>query len=264
MASRSFALLASLLAVASASPCKPVDPPVFVLPSTGTGTQLPSPDPSLRLLKIAVGHGLQNYTCASSTASTVATGALAVLYDITNLYPGTPSTGVDADAFYGLPGSVLWGQDIPLNLQTPSAASPGTATSPNKLAENLYGAIVPDPFPSPVANLDLGGLLAGGAPFLGHHYFDANGVPTFDLSSVNLFASLSKTGDIKAPATADPGILGSGAVDWLQLTASSNGLSRGIELVYRVTTAGGASEACSAIDGGEGSVPYTALYWFYG
>ncbi|CAK7206989.1 hypothetical protein SEUCBS139899_009796 [Sporothrix eucalyptigena] len=260
MAARSFSVLASLLAVASASPCKL---PNYALPSTGTGTELPAAAAGLSVLKIAVGHGIQNYTCSSTTASTVATGALAVLYDITNLYPGTASTGLSADAFNALSGNVLWGQDIPLNLQTSSAASPGSEKTPNVLAEADYGAVIADPFPSP-SSLSLPGILTAEAPFLGHHYFDATGVPTFDLSSVGLFGSVNKTGDVKAPSTADTGILASGAVDWLQLTDNGSGLSVGIKQVYRVITAGGASETCSVLNAASGSVPYTAFYWFFG
>ncbi|KAL1890048.1 hypothetical protein Sste5346_008484 [Sporothrix stenoceras] len=262
MAARSFTILASLLAVASAAPA-PCKPPVYTLPLTGTGTELPAVPAGLSLLKIAVGHGIQNYTCASTTASTVATGALAVLYDITSLYPGTVKTGLSAAAFSAIPGKVLYGQDIPLNLQTAGAASPGSAATPNVLAEADYGAVIADPFLA-AASLALPGVLPSPAPFLGHHYFDANGVPTFDLPAAQLFGVVGKTGDVKAPTTADPGILSSGAVDWLQLSASSNGLSKGIQLVYRVITAGGASQTCSEVNAAGGSVPYAAFYWFFG
>ncbi|CAK7212427.1 hypothetical protein SCUCBS95973_001459 [Sporothrix curviconia] len=260
MAARSFTILASLLAVASASPCKL---PTYTLPETGTGTELPAVAAGLSLLRIAVGHGIQNYTCASTTAATTATGALAVLYDITHLYPGTLSTGLSSDAFNAISGQLLWGQDIPLNLQSASAASPGSPAAPNDLSETEYGAVVADPFPSP-SPLSLPGVLAAEAPFLGHHYFDATGVPTFDLSGSGLFGSMNKTGDVKAPSTAQTGILATGAVDWLQLTASSNGLSVGIKQVYRVITAGGASETCAVLNAAGGSVPYTAFYWFFG
>ncbi len=75
---------------------------------------------------------------------------------------------------------------------------------------------------------------------------------------------MAKNANVKAPATADTGILATGAVDWLQLIAKDNGLSVGIKLVYRVITAGGASETCATLDAAAGSVPYTAFYWFFG
>ncbi|CAK7226825.1 hypothetical protein SBRCBS47491_006359 [Sporothrix bragantina] len=259
MAARSITVLASFLAMASAAalPCKL---PTYTLPLTGTGTELPAVDSGLKLLKIAVGHGIQNYTCADTTSATTATGALAVLYDITSLYPGTVKTGLTVDAFNAISSQVLWGQNLPLNLQTTAAASPGTATSPNAMAETDYGAVIADPFPTP-SPLSLPGI---NAAFLGHHYFDAAGVPTFDLPGAGLFGSVSKTGDVKAPSTAQTGILGTGAVDWLQLSATSNGLSKGIKQVYRVITVGGASQTCAVLNAAGGSVPYTAFYWFFG
>ncbi|KAH8755358.1 hypothetical protein F5883DRAFT_686948 [Diaporthe sp. PMI_573] len=84
---------------------------------------------------------------------------------------------------------------------------------------------------------------------------------------VGLFFSGEKTGDVKAPADADKGVLGTGAIDWLQLGDNGRGLSRDVALVYRVVTAGGVAQACSvsgANDPGQAlSVPYTAQYWFY-
>ncbi|CAK7268773.1 hypothetical protein SEPCBS57363_003262 [Sporothrix epigloea] len=260
MAPQLFVVLTSLLAVASASPCKP---PIYTLPETGTGTELPAVSAGLNLLKIAVGHGIQNYTCASNDASTKAAGALAVLYDITNLYPGSWPTGISAQAFDELSGRVYWAQDIPLRLQSACTATPGTPATTNASSEAEFGAVIADPFlpPSP---LSLPGILPTEAPFLGHHYFDAAGVPTFDLSGAGLFGSMTKTGDVKAPLTAQTGILGTGSVDWLQLTASSNGRSVGIKEVYRVLTVGGASETCAVLDADSGSVPYAAIYWFFG
>lgn len=212
------------------------------------------------MVKIAVGHGLQNYTCANSSAPTVATGALAALYDVTALYPGTAGTGLDADAWNTLPSTILWTQDIPLNLQDTDAANPGSHSTPNVVSESLYGANVANPFPSPATDLSVGSVTAS---FLGHHYFDINGTPTFDLVAAGLLGSVSKTGDVKPPAGADAGLLNSGAVDWLQLRDTGKGVSKGVTLVYRVLTAGGASEACSAVNATSGSVPYAAFYWFF-
>ena len=218
------------------------------------------PEPNQRLLKIAVGHGLQNYTCADASATPASAGALAVLYDVTSLYPGTRGSGLPAEAFNSLATTVLWTQDIPLNLQNPGGAAPGTPDHPNTATQANYGGVVENPW-IPPADLKLGSLTV---PFLGRHYFDAAGAPTFDLTTANLLASVGKSGGCKAPATADKGILGTGAVDWLQLKDNGKGISRGVSFVYRVITAGGVSQKCADLAAPKGSVPYTAFYWFYG
>lgn len=191
-------------------------------------------------------------------------GALAVLYDVTDLYPGMTGSSLTADVFDALSSTLIWNQDIPLNLQNLKVASPGTPAAPNAMAESLYGAVVSAPFPDPPAALSLPGVLSASIPFLGHHYFDSAGSPTFDLSAVGLLGSVAKTGNVAAPATADKGPLGTGAVDWLQLKDNGRGISNGIQQVFRVVTVGGVSEACSEVDADAGSVPYSAFYWFYG
>lgn len=70
--------------------------------------------------------------------------------------------------------------------------------------------------------------------------------------------------NVAAPEGADKGILGTGAVDWLELGDSGIGLSDGLSVVYRVITAGGAPQPCSVVGPGEQSVPYTTYYWLYG
>lgn len=187
------------------------------------------------------------------------------MYDITNL----SSTA----AFANASSTALWNQAIPLTLANPSAAGPVTATSPPSQDELTYQAFAPAPFPNPPLALYLP-TDAGGAstsvPFLGIHYFDASGAPTFDLSAAvpKLFFAGAKTGNVKAPATADKGLLATGAVDWLQLGDNGKGLSSGLSQVYRVVTAGGSAQACSvsgATPAGQVfSVPYAAQYWYYG
>ncbi|EFX02448.1 malate dehydrogenase [Grosmannia clavigera kw1407] len=272
MQCRSRALLVSLLAVASASPCKPRPASSTsasatttpTLPLTGTGSELSAANSSLSLLKIAIGHGLQNYTCLNSSAAVKAPGALAVLYDVTDLYPGMSGSSLIADVFDALTTTLIWNQDIPLNLQNSEAANPGTPAVPNAMAESLYGAVVGSPFPSPAAALSLPTVLPASIPFLGHHYFDSAGSPTFDLSAAGLLGSMAKASDVTAPSTAEKGPLGTGAVDWLELKDNGRGISQGISQVFRVMTAGGVSETCNKVDAATGSVPYTAFYWFYG
>jgi hypothetical protein len=313
--SRSLGLVASFAALASAAPvgpdgatCGPKggDPPPpttvnYTLPTTGTGksnttpgdsletvliivsllgTELPAQPTGTKLLKIAVGHGLQNYTCANSSASAVAIGALAVLYDVTAAYPGTPGTGLPQAQWDNLTFQTFWKTDVPLNLQDKAAASPGTPSSPNALPEASYAAVVASPWiapaplslpPSPPKNKrdpappapPAGPAGPGSYPYLGVHYFDAAGSPTFDLTGASAFFSGAKNAGVHAPASADKGVLATGAVDWLQLKDNGKGLSKGVSFAYRVITDGGAAQACSVSGAGSGSVPYTAFYWFF-
>lgn len=225
------------------------------MPGNTLASELPAPSPSLVLKRIAIAHGIQNYSCGADPAAAVeAKGALAVLYDATPLYPGNPK-GLSQAAFDSLTTTALWTHPIPLNLVNPEAAKPGVV-----LSSKQYGA-TDNPFQAP-ADLKLGNI----APikYLGRHYFDGAGTPTFDLTEAGLRASAGKTGEAVAPANADKGPLKTGAIKWLQLTDTGKGLSKGVTLVYRVITAGGVAEACATTGQGLASVPYSALYWFYG
>lgn len=77
-----------------------------------------------------------------------------------------------------------------------------------------------------------------------------------------------KVADIKAPADANKGMEGTGAVDWLYL--NDKGGSVGVSEVYRIQTAGGMAPTTCQGQGTNGlgvgviSVPYAAEYWFYG
>jgi hypothetical protein len=95
-------------------------------------------------------------------------------------------------------------------------------------------------------------------PTLGHHWFSASGVPTFDLESRG-FLSAKKVANVTAPTGSI-----SGSVDWLFLRDDGRGVSsKNLQAVYRVETAGGSAPAtCSSA--GVLKVPYAAEYWFYG
>ena len=265
MVSTTALVFAALAAVASAAPtttsaCKP---PVYTLPTAGGGKflialdrlgavwltnpadVLAAPAAGLVLKKIAIGHGIQNYTCDTTTGASTAIGALAVLYDATPLYPGTKNTGLSQSLWDSTPSNVLRKTALPLN----------------KLAGTTYGADAKKPFPAP-ADLKLQGL--PNVKFLGHHFFDITGVPVFDLTAVGLKATVKKVGNISAPTTADQGILNTGAVAWLKLDDNATGNSKGLSTVYRVVTAGGNAQACSVAGVGVQSVPYTTYYWFFG
>ncbi|TVY85627.1 hypothetical protein LAWI1_G008837 [Lachnellula willkommii] len=103
---------------------------------------------------------------------------------------------------------------------------------------------------------------SGALSVLGHHYFDASGTPTFNLTAASKILFGAKTGDVKAPADSSKGPAGTGAVDWLSLTAKpAPYVSEGVSFVYRVVTAGGMAPACTAA--GTEIVQYAAEYWFY-
>ncbi|KAG9637028.1 hypothetical protein KCU95_g5325, partial [Aureobasidium melanogenum] len=94
-------------------------------------------------------------------------------------------------------------------------------------------------------------------PTLGHHWFSAAGVPTFDLEGHG-FLSAKKVASVPAPSGSIDA-----SVDWLFLEDDGRGVSKNIKAVYRVETAGGSAPAtCS--NSGVIQVPYAAEYWFYG
>lgn len=261
MAAKVWLAVASLVAVASANGCGPgpkgaENSPTPTLPSTGA-TDLPAPDSGLVLKKLTVGHGIQNYTCINSTATPAAIGALAVLYDIMPLYPGTPGVNITQAGFDAISTTVLWSQSLPLNLEKQSAAPPSAA-----LSESVFAADPTQPFLDPVPDLSLGPSLPP-LKFAGIHFFRNNTNPVFKLNGPpDLVASVGKKFSVKAPAGATTGLLNTGTVDWLRL--EDVGGSDGVKIVYRVVTAGGSPQTCDVSGPGTGSVPYSAQYWFYG
>jgi hypothetical protein len=100
-----------------------------------------------------------------------------------------------------------------------------------------------------------------GFPVIGHHYFDSEGTPIFNLSTVQELLFVRKVANISAPVGASKGPAGTGAVDWLQL--ADKGGSVGCTDVYRVVTAGG-SPPTSCMTPDTVTVDYAAEYWFYG
>ncbi|RGP64745.1 hypothetical protein FSPOR_7681 [Fusarium sporotrichioides] len=248
LASAALALASPVKNFGSGSSCKP-GKPMPVLPVNGglsltrhnTATELPSPPQGATLKHIALGFGIQNYTCADAAATPAAQGALAVLYDVTHLYPGQGPASLRPDKWASLTSEVLNTGKIPLNLNDNGVGASLTNPFPKKSSFKLDG---------PPKNL----------PYLGHHFFNAAGVPTFDLDAANQLLVCKKLDGIKAPASAPAGPEGTGAVDWLYL--GDAGGSIGVSYVYRVLTAGGASHGCKAK--GVDSTSYTTLYWFYG
>jgi hypothetical protein len=272
MLTKTFVLLASaalaLAAPAGPAPPKPAAPagPAAgpagcigktqpALPVNGGARELAQPPAGTKLKAIALGFGIQNYTCASDTASAVATGAVAMLYDITKLYPGQGPKSLSVEAFNALTTTALWNHDVPLNFDPVTddriaGSKPASLTAPFTASEALK----------------LDGL--DPIPFAGHHFFRADGKPAFVLNKdvgntgkdgINYVAK--KEDAIDAPTTSDKGPEGTGVVGWLQLSAVED--TKGASMLYRVVTAGGNSHGCA--NGGKAdSVSYAAQYWFFG
>ncbi|KUJ11821.1 uncharacterized protein LY89DRAFT_653261 [Mollisia scopiformis] len=207
---------ASPIPIEEASDCLP-SKPVAVTPTIPPSGNVPDlPTTNLTLLYVAIGRGIQNYTCTAAGATPSAVGAIATLFDATSL------AFTDETAVHAIPPVAVY-------------------------------------MPQPTSSL---ALKAGVFNPIGHHYFDAAGTPTFDLTAVDKILFGGKTGDVKAPTTANVGPDGTGAVDWLQLTKKSTYTSVGVQVAYRLVTAGGSAPAtCS--NSSLITVPYAAEYWFY-
>jgi hypothetical protein len=170
---------------------------------------------------------IQNYTCASSSATPVAVGAIASLFDITAFAYGRSSSS----QFITLPALAAY-------ISLPRV-------------QELLDMRLPH---------------GNKASVIGSHYFDAAGVPIFDLSMKDRKLVSKKIGAVPAPSSANEGPAGTGAVPWLKL--GDSGGSTGLKEVYRVYTAGGNPYSiCSGQKFGTGgiiTVEYSAMYWFYG
>ncbi|KAM0542181.1 hypothetical protein ACHAO7_010070 [Fusarium culmorum] len=173
-----------------------------------TASELPTPPRIVTLKHIPLGFGIQNYSCTDVGAIPVPIGAFAVLYDVTNLYPGQDRSSLTPGEWVSLPSDVLNTGKVPLN-------------------RNENGSGLPKSI-----------------PYLGHHFFNGAGTPIFDLDKANQLLMAKKINAVKAPASAPAGPEGSGAVDWLYL--GDAGGSQGVSIAYRVLTAGGVSHGCKA------------------
>ena len=213
-----------------------------------TGQDLPEPPAGTELKYIALGFGIQNYTCAEVGGAATATGALAMLYDITNLYPSKRWGSLSSDQFDALSAKALHSHQVPLNFDS---------SSEGRADPSFPGASKTNPFPAD-APLKLDDMRP--IPFLGHHFFDSKGVPTFTLANGAVNLPCKKLNAVPAPSAADAGPDGTGAVAWLYLGDAGGAI--GAKYVYRVLTAGGNSHGCKAGTGGD-STSYAATYWFY-
>ncbi|RMZ81814.1 hypothetical protein DV738_g1929, partial [Chaetothyriales sp. CBS 135597] len=209
-------------------------------------TPLPSPD-GLSLSLVAVGHGIQNYTCANSTAQATPApiGAVARLYNASCLAASYP------DLLAMIPNIVL---SLP-ELSASDSSDSATTLGLSRIALS------------------------------GHHYFSTKTTPVFELDSASDPLSHlgivvgTKGANSTAPPSAPQGQ--NGAVPWLYLTAtnaSETVTTQGVvrvgadsqgnewKAIYRLLTAGGsAPKTCEGLDDSSTgfSVDYSAVYYFY-
>lgn len=124
------------------------------------------------------------------------------------------------------------------------------------------GSYVLSLLPDYLVSLDLDALHTGFLPVQGHHFFDASGVPVFDLGKVGLFRG-KKSAAITAPKDSFKGPYdkGVGAVDWLQLLSVEG--SKNLKRTYRVETAGGKPPKSCEGQPATIQVQYATQYWFF-
>ncbi|KAI5810662.1 hypothetical protein BZA77DRAFT_163578 [Pyronema omphalodes] len=177
-------------------------------------------------VRVVIGRGTQNYTCASSSESDapVATGAKAHLYDASCLAQYAP------EILHSLPSALL---DID---------NKKTARFIQKKAGMWAGE-----------NTDIN---------VGVHMFNAQKTPVFNYAKQkpnDIFYGKKNEG-VKAPSKANKGKYG--AVDWLLLGAVKTGEVK-YSAAYRVVTAGGsAPPTCKGMKK-HFEIPYATEYWFY-
>ncbi|KFY84452.1 hypothetical protein V500_09307 [Pseudogymnoascus sp. VKM F-4518 (FW-2643)] len=184
---------------------------------------LPAPDAGTSLKHVAIGRGIQNYTCDTTNATAIpkAIGAVATLYNASCIAATSPLV------LNTLPGFALQ-----FNLgPNPAAANP--------------------------ANLDVSGLhyfTDAGVPFFN--------LDTTKQQIGTLPCSKAGSAPAPASAIKGQGNKGDGAVAWLKLTAI-DGATGNLESVYRLNTAGGnPPKTCDGMPA-TFSVQYAAEYWFF-
>ncbi|WPH01438.1 Hypothetical protein R9X50_00428400 [Acrodontium crateriforme] len=227
-----FIAVSGLISSTAAYPACPVGRSPNLAAQQPTEPGLPSNN-NATFKYVALGLGVQNYTCASTSATPVAAGALATLFDATNAYAKL---------------TVLINHSTEPYLKMYEMESCTKFGNPNVADDSCEQK-------ANVARL----------PVIGHHYFadiNGKGVPSFDIQYDYL--SCAKYGDVKAPADTYAGSDNAGAVDWLFLADDSNGRTHGLKEVYRVKTVGGVPAAGACSSGAKSfGVKYAAQYWFY-
>ncbi|KAH0553282.1 hypothetical protein GP486_006583 [Trichoglossum hirsutum] len=196
------------------------------LPHRGENPKIADPSSDLKLSRVVLGRGTQNYTCkAGSSDKPTAAGAIAILYDASCPASYQPAL------LHELPGAFL---QVDSSTEYLAAAILQTMSSEHVVA--------------------------------GHHYFSGPTTPVFDFrvkdGDKDIFCG-KKTSNVSAPGDSVKGKnnQGDGAVDWLKLD-SVDGTS-GFKEAYRVVTAGGSPPPTCKDKPASFEVDYTAEYWFY-
>ena len=197
---------------------------------------LPSND-NVTLRHVGLGVGIQNYSCASMTATPTRIGAIASVFDITSY---SLSHGIKASTDLGVAYYKAY-------VKLPCQASQNLDDNTCQMKAN-----------------------SNGLQHLGHHWFqlvNSVGVPYFSIPGDNLsLVSAQKVGDVAAPTDAyGGGKTGHGAVDWLLLTRDGSPANVGpFTEIYRILTCGGKPDPNGCSSGMEIlSYKYTALYWYF-
>ncbi|KXL47300.1 hypothetical protein M433DRAFT_152902 [Acidomyces richmondensis BFW] len=188
-------------------------------------TPLSAPAPGLSLYHVAIGRGTQNYTCdpSNATATPVAIGALATLYNVTCVAADSP------DLLAELPG-------IALGLADPTITDDNMESPTYEYMTGHQYFIDPT---TPYFNMDTDLYQYGSGPF----------------KKLN-------SSDAPADAIKGQNNQGNGAVAWLKLGARDPD-GQIFQEVYRVNTAGGnPPDTCMGM-AASFEVQYSAEYWFY-
>jgi len=185
-------------------------------------TPLPTPS-GLTLEHVALGRGVQNYTCANATATPAAVGAVARFYNASCVASDWP------DLLPIMPN---------LALQYPLPSDPNAPLEPSNLALSTHHFFSNTTTP----------VFA----------FDAPTSPKFG----TVFAQKVNSSDAPANAVVGASGQGNGAVSWLYLTSRADTVSD-VKAVYRLNTAGGSPPATCQGQPSAFSVDYSAVYWFY-
>jgi hypothetical protein len=194
-----------------------------VLP-VASPTPLPAVSQGLKLKHVAIGRGIQNYTCSTTnaTAPPASIGAIATLYNATCIASTYP------DLLTALPNVAL---QFNLTSYDQATLSPSYLTVSGH--HYFSNSTTPD--------------------------FDLK-TPAMDLG----FIPCAKNNTAPAPAAASVGQggVGHGAVAWLKLVAR-DGATGNLQEVYRINTAGGNPPATCAGMPATFEVQYSAQYWFF-
>jgi hypothetical protein len=194
------------------------------VPENQTALTTPTSAPSY----IALGVGVQNYTCNATSLTYSSVGAVAELFDVSCLYGTHEFSKIQDDSY------TFWSQAPPS--VTAQEIITKLGSSPPVLGQHYF---VPNPNPAP------------GSPALSPKWDFTSGAKK---GNPQAFVIGAKTGDIPAPS-------GKNDIDWLQLKKVQGELA---DVLYRVATKAGQPPASCTAGSPLLSVKYTSLYYFFG